>query len=173
MIAVELDVKQALAELTEGMEGKEKAIRRATDRANRKFSQWAERQIRQIVSRESLLPQKVLKDNRRVFTRRERTPEGLLTNIWIGLDPVNADTAGKATKTSVGVRIGKLGEFYQAFIVRDKVFYRLTDARKPIARAKYAFSDPVVMALERMQLPAQKRFMTLLEQELTYAINHE
>lgn len=173
MTTIELDVEQAVQELTEGLEGKEQAIRRAVSRADRKFSAWAERQIRMIASRASEIPQKILKDNRRIFVRKERTPEGMVTNIWIGLNPIYADELGRPVKTDVGVKIGRFGEFHQAFIINNKVFYRVGRERFPIARAVYAFNDPVVQAIERMELPAQKRFMELLEQELNYAINHE
>lgn len=173
MTDITLDVKKAIQELTEGLEGKEQSIRRAVARADRKFSAWAVRQIQQIVSRASEIPQKILKDNRRVFVKKERTPDGMLTSIWIGLNPIYADELGRPVKTEVGVKIGRFGEFHQAFIINDRVYFRRGRERYPISRAVYAFHDPVVDAIDRMELPAQKRFMELLEQELNYAINHE
>lgn len=176
MTAIELDVEQAVQELTEGLEGKEQSIRRAVSRADRKFSVWAERQIRMIASRASEIPQKVLKDNRRIFVRKERTPEGMVTSIWIGLEPIAADKLGKPIQTELGVKIGKLGMFHQAFIVpryKNRVYFRPGASRFPIKRELYVFDDSVMMAMGRFEQQGQQRFRELLKQELNYAINHE
>lgn len=170
----EVDIDRAVKELTEGFVDKEAEIRRAVNRAERKFTQWAMRQIFQIVSRASDVPQKILKERHRIQAGKVKTPNGEIGNIWVGLNPIFADQLGRPVKTDVGVKIGKFGEFYHAFIIKgDKVFAREGRERYPIRRALYAFHGPVEQAISRMELPARKRFMEILNQELDYAILHE
>lgn len=170
---IEVDMAAHAKELSRSFARNEKAVKRATMRAERKFYTWAIRQLYTGLARATGISLKTLESNRRLFVSRKTFDDQVISKIWIGIDTITADKLGRATPTEDGVKIGKFGEFHKAFIVNNKVFYRYGKKKWHIARAQYSFADDARNALDHFELDADKKFRDLLLQELNFAINHE
>ena len=174
MTGVSLDIEQSVTQLTEGLEGKEREIRRATSRAYNGFATWAERQVMEILCRDSSIPLDVLKRNKRVFLKKKRSAYGELTNIWIGLNPLPVAEIGKATRSGDGVSVAGLGFFPKAFIttLHDGQPVRRTGrGRYAFSPVKHEFSSQVLAGLRTFGAKAMPKFEELMRKELEFALN--
>ena len=143
---------------------------------------YLERQISKAVSKETGLPQKAMKDRYKVSLFADK----FVATLWIGLNPVDASKAGRASQSKIGVRVaGTLfeGAFHKrVFGEEPKIWRRVfrgkgsskrgrKDGRFPVERMTFEIEDPVEIIVQAIQSRAEARFETVLAQELNYEIN--
>lgn len=173
-------------------------MQNAWRRTLRKTANWVKSQTAKAVSKETRVPQKVIK--KRLFFSMK--PGGNSCRVWLGLNPLEADFLGRPRQTRTGVTVGshrfKSAWIYRSrysdggvqrsikirrrdgasyYVVRDsedkktgQVFERVGRARKPYRRVKYDWSGPGGAAFREAASRVEERVQTILRQEINYEI---
>lgn len=191
-LRVEIDVDEAfriLRQLTPS------AMRNAWRRTLRKTHVWIKGQVAKAVSKNSKIPQKVLRSRIYFFLKSYDTGK-----VWLGLNAVEADRLGIARQTRTGVTAGR-HQFKSAWIYNSKwvgkhktvrirhrdgtienrsyttsdlnsglVMRRVGKARLPYQRVKYDWADSGESAFRAVAALAEQRLLTILKQEVNYEI---
>ncbi len=199
MADLTLDVDAAVSEVAKFQDFSNRRVQLAVKRAIRKTLRWVHREILRYVSQESGVAQKKFKQYRRVKLVTNKQD----SYVWIGLNPLPLHEAGRVSwnPASSGARVaGKTyeGAFYRSvYSAQQKVWIR-SSRNKKLGHATYhpkkryhAYGSgpsrgrfPVeLLGVDMEDLPddvgrriekrAESRMVTLLEQELNYALNHE
>lgn len=193
-----IDLNSEINDLIESFSDAPGKVGKATDRALRKLSRFAERQTFRALSRQMNLSAKLLKELGRVRVSLHRksgwNPDGYALVIWIGVWDIPAHYIGRPVQTKTGVRTGN--RFWDgAFIFRpvnadhDMVFERAEHWKHkqqvsrrsgrlmwmglPIEKKELSVRWQADAALSRVAPVLLERFITLLQQELNFAFNIE
>ncbi|MCP5136594.1 MAG: hypothetical protein H6981_07330 [Gammaproteobacteria bacterium] len=173
MIDLDIDLADAIDDVTIGLDRTDKAMQKAIGRAVNKLTRWLHRRLLQIVAKQTGLPQKNL---RRVRVRMGVGKKGGM--VWVGLNPVEARHFGKVVwrRGMTGARAGRRS-FPGTFAVqRGKgalIFARRGEARLPIYQPRVEIDKDIEPHIKRLDAEAQRRFRSLLEQEINFALNVE
>lgn len=165
-LRVEIDVDRALRilrELSPNM------MQNAWRRTLRKTSVWIKGQVAKAVSKDSKIPQKVLRSRIYFFLKSYDTGK-----VWLGLNAVEADRLGTPRQTRTGVTAGR-HQFKSAWTMRKRVpngpVYRRTGkARLPYERVKLDWAESGESAFRSVAALAEQRLLTILKQEVNYEI---
>lgn len=193
-IKVELDIKQVL-DLMHGLPPA--AMQNAWRRTLRKTANWVKSQTAKAVSKETRIPQKLLRQRLYFFLRSRDTGK-----VWLGLNALEADRLGTPRQTRSGVTVGR-HRFQSAWIYRSrysdggaqraikikrssgavetksynssdantgKVFQRVGKARTPYQRVKFDWSGSGEAAFRDAAARAEERLLVVLRQEVNYEI---
>jgi len=165
-LKIELDVRQ----VTETLQGlPSSAMQAAWRRTLRKTAAWIKSQTAKEVSGATKIPQKVIKNRLYFFLRSADTGK-----IWLGLNPVEAHRIGTVSKTSKGMRAGRMtfeGAWRQTTRNPDGPLYRRTGkARTPFEAVTVGWSDSGDPAFRRAAKLCEARLMVILKQEVNYEI---
>ncbi|MGI0120081.1 hypothetical protein [Zooshikella sp. RANM57] len=170
-LKVAVDINDSLGDVLMGLDRSQADVKRAIKRAQRKYTTFIERLLIQAVVDASGVKRNLFKKHRvRVTTVYA---EGKI-KVWLGVNPVGLGYFGKVKEVPGGA---KAGQHYRhgAFKIGDReaAFKRAGKARLPLV---YQTQDiepvakPVVIQILKR---GKQRLITLLEQELNYALNHE
>ena len=194
-LKVDIDIKQLL---DLGRNLPPSAMQNAWRRTLRKTSNWIKSQTAKAVSKETKIPQKLLRQRLYFFLRSRDTGK-----VWLGLNALEADRLGKARQTRAGVTVGR-HRFQSAWIYRSrygdggkqrsikikrssgavetksynssdantgKVFQRVGKERTPYQRVKFDWSASGEAAFKEAAARAEERLMVVLRQEVNYEIH--
>lgn len=165
-LKVEIDVGQVTATL----QGLPAAVMQAAWRRTlRKTAAWIKSQTAKEVSRATRIPQKVIKNRLYFFLRSADTGK-----VWLGLNPVEAHRIGTVSKTSKGMRAGRLtfeGAWRQSKRNPEGPLYRRTGkAHSPFEKVTVDWSDSGDPAFRRAAKLCEARLLVILRQEVNYEI---
>lgn len=191
-LRVEIDVYEALRILRQLSP---KAMQNAWRRTLRKTHVWIKGQVAKAVSKNSKIPQKVLRSRIYFFLKSYDTGK-----VWLGLNAVEADRLGIARQTRTGVTAGR-HPFKSAWIYRSNVSgknrrikirhrdgsvetksYQANDrndglvmrrtgkSRLPYERVRYDWADTGESAFRSVAALAEQRLLIILKQEVNYEI---
>lgn len=165
-LRVEIDVDEAfriLRQLTPS------AMRNAWRRTLRKTNVWIKGQAAKAVSKDSKIPQKVLRSRIYFFLKSYDTGK-----VWLGLNAVEAERLGNPRQTRTGITAGR-HRFKSAWTMKKRapngpVYRRTGKARLPYERVKYDWADSGESAFRAVAALAEQRLLTILKQEFNYEI---
>lgn len=165
-LRVEIDVYEALRILRQLSP---KAMQNAWRRSLRKTHVWIKGQVAKAVSKNSKIPQKVLRSRIYFFLKSYDTGK-----VWLGLNAVEAERLGYPRQTRTGITAGRF-RFQSAWVMKrvapDGPVYRRTGkARLPYERVKYDWADAGESAFRSVATLAEQRLLTILKQEVNYEI---
>ena len=165
-INVELDIKQVL-DLMYGLPPA--AMQNAWRRTLRKTANWVKSQTAKAVSKETRIPQKLLRQRLYFFLRSRDTGK-----VWLGLNAIEANRLGKTRQTRKGVTAGRFrfdGAWLMKKIAPDGPVYRRTgEGRLPYEQVKYDWSGSGEAAFRDAAGRAEERLLVVLRQEVNYEI---
>ena len=171
---INIDLSAADQDLIKGfMLSKSSALAKAMQRAVRKTHNWLGRQLASAIAKETLIPLKNIKY--RVMSSFDANDfTGL---IWIGLNPVSARRAGEPKQARFGARAGK-HRFDGAFVASVNggsrhIWKRTSDTRLPIEKLQIDIEEPGFEVINRLEKRAESYYLSRLNEELNYALNHE
>lgn len=192
--SLDINLQAALDELAPGLSAYEKSTQQALKRAIRKFMRWLQREISRLIKSRTGVAQKSLKARFKVTLLLK---EGY-ASLWVGLNPIEAQLAGGVRQLKVGTRAaGQLfeGAFYRPVYGKEAKVWRRKfrgkgstkrswihlkrsapdeiAGRFPVEKMTIDIDRPSREEINRLQSRAQKRFKTLFQQELNYAVIHE
>ena len=174
-LRISIDAEGALRALERQMARMPAAVDRARKRALRKLSTWVQRQILREAASAAGVTQKLMRTL--VRYRATRTDDQL--SIWIGTNPLKAHHLGTVrwTRRMAGARVGRR-LFAGSWSWPDGktgglVMERSSDARLPIDVVTIPIHDAVLRRIEQIKPDVDRRFQTLLMQELNYALRVE
>lgn len=147
----------------------EKAIRSAT----RKLQGWLSTQLMREMARETSIKKKDLA--RRFKNEIAMTDQGASATIWIGVNPLEAQLAGKPRKMGkrgVKVRSWMFDKAFVASIVssQKKVFRRTTSRRGPLAIMTIPIAEQMEEILPKYEGPAARKFEEIFEHEIKFSM---
>lgn len=165
-LRIEIDVDRALAILRELSPA---SMQAAWRRTLRKTHVWIKGQVAKAVSKETKIPQKVLRT--RVYFFLKSYDSG---KVWLGLNAVEAERLGNPRQTRSGVTAGRF-RFQSAWLMKriapnGPVYRRTGKARLPYERVKYDWAEAGEAAFRNIAVLAEQRLLTILEQEVNYEI---
>lgn len=165
-LKIELDVKQVL-DLMHGLPPA--AMQNAWRRTLRKTSVWVKGQTAKAVSKETRIPQKLLRQRLYFFLRNRDTGK-----VWLGLNAVEAHRLGKPRQTRKGVTVGR-HRFDGAWVMKntapDGPIYRRTGKdRLPYEMVKFDWSASGEAGFKEAAARAEERLMVILRQEVNYEL---
>lgn len=189
-----IDIKQAL-DLGQALPVS--AIQKAWRRTLRKTSTWIRNQTAKAVSKETRIPQKLLRQRLYFFLQSRDSGK-----VWLGLKPIEADRLGTPRQTRSGVTAGR-HRFQSAWIYRSrysedgeqrsikikrssgaietksykssdantgKVFQRVGKERIPYQRVKFDWAAAGEAAFSEAASRTEEHLMVVLRQEVNYEI---
>jgi hypothetical protein len=167
---INLEIKQSQIDaIAKNFAAQEKHINLALQRTIRKLSRWAITHLAREISKETKLPNAVIKKRIKSFF----SPDRKSSKIWLGLEPVSAmHLAPKQVPTGVSAK-GNI--FKGAFIAkgvhgRAQVFKRLGKDRLPLQKQTISIEKDADMTIELVVLPQiQNRFNKLFTEELRWS----
>ena len=165
-IKVEIDIIPVL-NMMHGLT--ETAMQNAWRRTLRKTANWVKSQTAKAVSRETRIPQKLLRHRLYFFLRSRDTGK-----VWLGLNAFKASQLGKIRQTRNGVTAGRF-RFDGAWIMRKvapngPVYRRMGKGRTPYEKVKFDWSGPGEAAFREAASRVEERVQTILRQEINYEI---
>ena len=165
-IKVEIDIKQVL-HLMHGLPPA--AMQNAWRRTLRKTSNWVKSQTAKAVSKETRIPQKLLRQRLYFFLRSRDTGK-----VWLGLNAIEAHRLGKTRQTRKGVTAGRFrfdGAWMMKKAAPDGPVYRRVDKdRLPYEQVTHDWSASGEAAFKEAAARAEERLMVVLRQEVNYEI---
>ncbi|MBU2714364.1 hypothetical protein [Zooshikella harenae] len=168
---VSVDINDSLNDVLMGLDQTRADVKRAIKRAQRKYTTFIQRLLIQAVVDASGVKRNLFKKHRVHVTTAYA--EGQI-KVWLGVAPVDLGYLGKVREVAGGVKAGK---HYRpgAFMINDKntAFKRVGKARLPILYQTEAIEPIAKPVVTQILQRGQQRLVTLLEQELNYALNHE
>jgi hypothetical protein len=178
-----IDTQRTLERLQRQIAAMPHGVERARRRALRKLSTWVQRQVLREASAAIGVPQKIIK----ALLRYRSTRTADVLSIWIGTNPLKAHHLGKVrwTRRMTGARAGRklfAGSWswpasrIMAGLIVERIakFNRNENPRlQKIDVVTEEVHQAVLTRLEAIQPNIDARFLTLLQQELNYALLHE
>ena len=147
----------------------EKAARSAT----RKLQAWINTQLMREMARETNIKQKALRP--RFKKAMVSTAQGIYASIWIGVNPFEAQLAGKPRKMGKkGVKV-RSWMFDKAFVAsifssQEKVCRRTTSRRFPVAKMMIPIAEQMEEILPKYEGPAARKFEEIFEHEIKFSM---
>lgn len=164
-----------------------KPIRKATNRAAKKTTQWLRRQIARIASQHLGIQQKLFADARikvRIDNGKDALGEAV---VWIGTEPMDAHQLGTVrwTRRQRGAKAGR--KLFPGSFAHDSegpIFRRSDEPKRTMRKGRYKGKkrqpiekeqieiDPVISEnVLRMERRAGERYLALLAQEMNYELS--
>lgn len=166
-LKVEIDINQVLA-LTHGLS--QAAMTNAWRRTLRKTANWVKSQTAKAVSKETRIPQKLLRQRLYFFLRSRNTGK-----VWLGLNAIEAHRLGNPKQTRRGVTVGRHrfeGAWMMSKAAPDGPVYRRKGKdRMPYEMVKKDWSGQGEAAFRSAAMKAEERLMVVLRQEVNYEIH--
>ena len=193
---IEAEVSGDIDEMLTLFKDSPKKSQTAINRAVRKLSRWAERQVLRDMSSRLEITQKILKNLKRIKIEINKGSSGQrYLTLWIGTLEVAAHRLGKLRQDDLGTHVGR-GRFYRsAFLMQpveastDLIWNRTENWSHKYRRSKKSGrwmwmglpivkkTEPIIeeaeASLKKLQPALIDRFTDLLYQELNYAFNVE
>lgn len=195
------DLQQEIGDLTRHIQGMEKQVEKAVQRALRKTIRWVRTHSIKELGKELNIKQAAIKNRFRLETSTKKNE----VKLWVGLLAVAAHDLGKVQQTAAGVRVGRHrfdGAFYKRIYEssesvyirasRNKVFrhdaVRLNmkhnsnydhsfmaenSGRFPVQVVGISIVDEAEKVLAKFENRVNTQFIKILNQELNYALNIE
>lgn len=168
---VSVDIHDSLNEVLIGLDQTHVDVKRAIKRAQRKYTTFIERLLVQAIVDASGVKRNLFKKHRVYVTTVYA--EGKI-KVWLGIAPVGLGYFGKVKEVAGGVKAGQHFR-HDAFMINanNAAFKRAGKERLPLVYQTQAIepvAKPVVIQILKR---GQQRLITLLEQELNYALHHE
>lgn len=176
-IKVEVDASGALAVMRELSP---EMMDRAWRRTLRKTGVWIKSQTAKAVSKETKIPQKVLRARINYYSKWNATGK-----VWLGLNPLEAHKIayGQAHNAGRGVTVGR-NRFPGAWMMpvragqagqrrytgKEIVMQRIGKSRLPIEKVMFDWEQSGRKSLEIVAERVKERLMVILEQEVNYEI---
>ena len=148
-------------------------IDKALVSTGRKLQAWLNTQLMREMARETNIKRKALLP--RFKKALARTDSGVYASIWIGVNPFEAQLAGKPRKIGKkGVKV-RSWMFDKAFIAsaftdQEKVWRRTTASRFPIMKMMIPVAEQMEEILPKYEGPAARKFEEIFEHELKFAM---
>lgn len=145
------------------------AMKNAWRRTLRKTNVWIKGQVAKAVSKDSKIPQKVLRGRIYFFLKSYDTGK-----VWLGLNAVEAERLGNPRQTRTGITAGR-HRFKSAWTMRKRapngsVYRRSGKERLPYERVKLDWAESGESAFRAVAVLAEQRLLTILKQEVNYEI---
>ncbi|WP_296810719.1 hypothetical protein [Thiocapsa sp.] len=191
---IRLDAGDGVARLQRLIADNPRKLKRAQDRVYRKLNTFVTREILRACSKATGIPQNRFATMARVFNS-VYTDEAFWSGLkfWVGTQPIPVHRLGTVVWTHrrlgnnsrmKGARVGRTtypgtwqwpqGKTGAAVMQRSGQFGRNGNSRlEKIERVDIPIHDPVSAALDAAGPEIINRFLTLLQQEINYALNHE
>ncbi|KEQ17134.1 hypothetical protein [Endozoicomonas numazuensis] len=193
---LDLELDDRIGGLITAFQNSPEKVDRATRRALKKLSRFAERHTLRALARQQGITQKTLKALGRVkvslLKPGERGSEGYSLVVWIGASDLPAHYLGQPRQTTSGVKTGK--HFWKgAFLMqpvnapRPMVFRRKDNWQHQYQRSKKSgrmmwmglplekqalpMLHNAIKVLEKLKPLLLERFTTLMQQELNFLWN--
>lgn len=165
-IKVEIDISKVL-NLVRNLPPS--AMQNAWRRTLRKTANWVKSQTAKAVSKQTKIPQKLLRQRLYFFLRSRDTGK-----VWLGLNAIEAHRLGKTRQTRTGVTAGRF-RFDGAWMMKKvspdgPVYRRKGKGRLPYEQVKYDWSGAGDAAFREAATRAEERLMVVLRQEVNYEI---
>ena len=193
---IEAEVSGEIDEILALFEKSPKKTDRAINRALRKLSRWAERNVLRDMSHRVNVTMKILKNLNRIKVKlKNGYGDNQYLTIWVGLNEIGVHNLGKVKQTARGVRIGRSYSQDGAFLMQpvkadtDLVWMRNDYASKkwrkskrsgrwmmmslPIEKQSVRIDQEAELSLKKIEPKLIERFTDLLYQELNYVFNVE
>lgn len=171
-----IDTQGTLERLQRQMAAMPQGVERARRRALGKLSTWVQRQILREAATAAGVPQKIIK----ALLRYRTTRTADVLKIWIGTNPLKAHHLGtvKWTRRMAGARAGRrlfagAWSWPNSRKMKGLIVQRTGDQRLPVEVVTVEVHQAVLNRIQAIQPAIDARFLTLLQQELNYALNHE
>ncbi|MDR2164586.1 MAG: phage tail protein [Zoogloeaceae bacterium] len=152
------------------------ALTKATRRATRKTAAWVRTHLARKAANQAQIPRRIIATRIRLYNQNWRSGGGgTAVKVWFGLNPVFADTIGKATQGAGGVKVGSF-YFPSAFIpgknprFAGKVYQRSTAHRLPIMRSRVEMEGDGRAAYDAIRKSIEPRFVEIMRQEINYEL---
>ncbi len=194
---LEIDFNNSIEELTAGLNRYSPLTKKIIDRTSRKVLTWLKRQIKREVALHHGISQRSL--NTRVSSNY--FPRNNFGYVFLGANDLPAYLAGKPSqsRSSPGTKVRKhnfKGAFYEQVYGDEKRvwmrkyrgkgssakseklvggYHSLNEnqiGRFPVFEIKIELDNSEVV-LKRLEQATMKRFTTIFNQEMNYALNHE
>jgi hypothetical protein len=191
---IRLDAGDGVARLQRLIDENPRKLKRAQDRVYRKLNTFVTREILRACSAATNIPQKRFAEMARVF-HSAYTDEAFWSGLkfWVGTQPIPVHRLGTVTWTHrrlgnnsrmKGAKVGRTtypgtwqwpqGKTGAAVMRRNGRFGRNGNSRlEMIERVDIPIHETVSYALDDAGPAIMERFLTLLQQEINYALNHE
>jgi len=176
-LRIEIDVDRALAILRELSPS---SMQAAWRRTLRKTGVWIKSQTAKAVSKETKIPQKVLRARISYYSKWDGTGK-----VWLGLNPLEAHRIayGQAHNAGRGVTVGR-NRFPGAWMMpvyagksgqrrytgKEIVMQRIGKSRLPIEKVMFDWEQSGRKSLEIVAERVKERLMVILQQEVNYEI---
>lgn len=173
---------------------------KAEIRALNKTAQWVKGYAARAVSQKIKIAAKVIRNRLRIL-RADRKRGRVFARVWLGTNPIAADSFGRARQTRTGVTVGSR-QFPHAFLAtmphgvgnrRQGVYLRSNLGRNhelsrggsrwskgrphssspnlPVFKPRVDIENEANAAIRSLEALAGARLVTVLRQELNYIIN--
>lgn len=167
-LKVEIDVNQAFA-LLRGLPPS--ALQNAWRRTLRKTANWIKSQTAKAVSKETKIPQKLLRQRLYFFLRSRDTGK-----VWLGLNAIEANRLGKPRQTRRGVTVGR-HRFEGAWMMRQAapdgpVYRRKGKDRMPYEMVKHDCSASRFVRVARISRRTRRLMLRQLERRSGIALRN-
>lgn len=165
-LRVTIDIDKALQPLCALNQG---AARNAWRRSLKKSSRWIISQTAKAVSKETKIPQKILKKRSLFFYKTDNTAK-----IWLGANPISVHHLGTPRKTRTGITVGK-HQFRSAWRMTKRaptgpVFKRTTNKSHPYKKLFFEWSEFAKTAFNKTTEQIKPKLLDTLRQEMRYEI---
>jgi hypothetical protein len=170
MITLALDFNNAgITRLATGLS--QQVIDTATKRAVRKTAVWMRGVMAKNASATTQLPKRILASRIQLYKKGD----GHAMKVWLGANPVIADTIATPRKLAQGYAVGK-HTFPNAFMPQSgryagKLYQRTTAKRLPIQRVKVEIENEGKAAFDAAALQVEARFLEIMRHEINYEIS--
>lgn len=146
------------------------ACQTAWRRTLKKSSRWIATQTAKAISQQTKIPQKLIKKRLYFFPKSASSGK-----VWLGLNPLPAHHLGQPKQTRTGVSVGRY-HFAGAWLMRYRapngpVFRRLTPKSARYGTVTVAWSSAGEAAFTAVARQLRPRLLTVLAQEVNYAIH--
>jgi len=125
-VNIEINAADVVRDITLGLDRASPEVEKAINRAVDKTMKWLSRQVTRDIAKNTGIAQKGLKT--RIHSRFNK--RNLFGYVWIGLNPLPAELAGKPVQTNKGVNVA--GRFFE-----HAFFKRVYGTEPAVYRRKY------------------------------------
>lgn len=198
-VDIEIGFDKAFSQLNETLAATPAQLERAGQRAIKKTMTWVKTRIARELSESAGITQKHLKT--RLTVKNRGSGKDKVTVLWLGVEPMLADKAGKGRQTKKGVSLKQ--RRYEGAFIRDMYGYdngiwirseRNTDnytttaknrkvnpnalpehlrGRFPVQHIAIDIEEHAAELFKRLQARIPDEFDKKFAQELNYVLNHE
>lgn len=169
---VSINVGNGLDRIVADLGGTAVQIDRALKSSVRKLQGWMNTQLARELSQAVDIGQVALK--RRMRKSAVRSGREIYASIWIGVNPIEAQRAGKPRQLKAGAKVrGRLfekGFIASIFSPEQKIWRRTGKERFPVIKMTIPIAEELEKILPRYEGPAAAQFEKIFSHELKFAM---